>query len=194
VLVRSAAEYTRLLAFMARPRPYETIVVEPPVPAPERHAAARPGFVIWAPDRDTNAAAFIAFGLAELHGDVTLVSADGVVPGGSNVAAYTAGDPRVAEALATADVIVFADATDPGAAIAFARAGYGIVAPISSGVEEFVRDACAYDPATLRQLHLAATMALTRPASLRALPPAPPRAPLRPSLPASVAAAPPPAS
>jgi hypothetical protein len=194
VLVRSAAEYTRLLAFMARPRPYETIVVEPPVPAPERHAAARPGFVIWAPDRDTNAAAFIAFGLAELHGDVTLVSADGTTPHGTSVTSFAAGDPGVARALSSASVIVLADAVDPGAAIAFARAGYGIVAPASSGAREFVRDVCSYDPAVPRQLHVAATMALTQPASLRDLPSYLPRAPLPPPLPAAVAAAPPPAT
>jgi Glycosyl transferase family 2 len=194
MLVRSHTEYERLSAFAVHRRPYEVIVLEPALPVVERRLHERPGFVLWTPERDADAAAFPVFGLSELHGEVTLVSADGVAPNGSGIAAYTAADPRVADALSTADVIVFADATDPGAAIAFARAGYGIVAPISSGVDEFVRDVCAYDPATLRQLHLAATMALTRPASLRALPSAPPRAPLRPSLPSSVAAAPPPAT
>jgi len=194
MLVRSYVEYERLSTFAVHRRPYELIVLEPPVPFVERRLHERPGFVIWAPERDANAAAFPVFGLAELHGDVTLVSADGIVPNGAGITAYTPGDPRVAAALATADVIVCPDATDPGGAIAFSRAGYGIVAPISSGVEEFVRDVCAYDPATLRQMHVAATMALTLPASLRALPPVPPRVPLRPSLPASVAVAPPPAT
>jgi hypothetical protein len=194
MLVRSSAEYQRLSEYSVRRRPYELFVAEPPVPVVERRPHERPGFVIWAAERDANAALLPVFALSELHGDVTLVSADGVVPNGANVAAYTPGDPRVAEALATADVIVLTDATDPGAAIAFARAGYGIVAPVSSGAEEFVRDVCAYDPAAFRGMHVAAMMALALPASLRALPPAPPRAPLRPSLPASVAAAPPPAT
>jgi Glycosyl transferase family 2 len=194
VLVRSVVEYARLSALMARPRPYETIVVEPRVPLVERRPAARPGFVIWAPDRDANAAAFTAFGLTELRGDVTLVSADGITPHGTSVSACVPGDPRVAMALATASVIVLADASDPGSAIAFARAGYGIVAPISSGVREFVRDVCTYDPALPRQLHVAAIMALAQPASLRDLPSRPPRAPMPPALPAAVAAAPPPAT
>jgi len=194
LLVRSAAEYVRLMPLMSRPRPYETIVVEPPVPLVERRPAARPGFVIWAPDRDANTAAATAFGLAELHGDVTLVSADGITPHGTSVIACVPGDPRVVHALATAAVIVLADASDPGAAIAFARAGYGVVAPISSGVREFVRDVCTYDPAVPRQLHVAAIMALAQPATLRDLPSRPPRAPISPALPAAVAASPPPAT
>ena len=194
MLVRSYAEYQRVAAFAVHRRPFEVIVLEPPIPVVERRLHARPGIVIWAPERDASAAIFPVFGLAELHGDVTLVSADGVAPNGARIAASTPGDPRVAGALATADVIVCTDASDPGAAIAFARAGYGIVAPVSAGVEEFVRDACVYDPAALREIHVAATMALALPASLRALPASPPRAPLRPSLPASVAVAPPPAT
>jgi hypothetical protein len=130
MLVRSSAEYQRLSEYSVRRRPYELFVAEPPVPVVERRPHERPGFVIWAAERDANAALLPVFALSELHGDVTLVSADGVVPNGANVAAYTPGDPRVAEALATADVIVLTDATDPGAAIAFARAGYGIVAPV----------------------------------------------------------------
>ena len=57
-------------------------------------------------------------------------------------------DPRVADALATAGSVVLTDATDPGAAVGFARRGYGIVAPVSSGAHEFVRNAHVYDPAT----------------------------------------------
>ena len=65
------------------------------------------------------------------------------------------------------------------AGLAFARAGYGIVVPVSSGAREFVRDVCTYDPAVPRQLHVAAIMALAQPASLRDLPSRPPRTPSR---------------
>jgi hypothetical protein len=191
LLVRSSLEYERISAALSRRRPFEVVLLEPALPEVEQRAPQRPAVVIWAPERDVNAAAFHAFALAEVHGDVTLVSADGLVPPGTRVTALRAGDPRVAAALATACCVVLTDATDPGAAVAFARRGYGIVAPASSGAHEFVRNAHLYDPAIQRQLHVATMKSLAEPASLRALPSPPSRTPERPPLPVDVAAAPP---
>ncbi len=191
LLVRSLAEYQRVSALRQRPREFELIVLEPNVPRVERRPPDRPGTVIWAPERGAAAVTLHAFALAEMHGDVTLVSADGIVPQGSTATAYRAGDPRVAEALATATCVVVPNPTDPGAAVAFARQGYGVVAPFSAGAHEFAHGVELYDPAIMRGIHVAATMALARPASLKPLPPCPPRAPLAPALPVSAADAPP---
>jgi hypothetical protein len=191
LLVRSFAEYQRVSAVWKRPRPYELIVAEPALPAVERRPPVRPGVVIWAPERDAASVTLHAFALSEIHGDVTLVSADGIVPPGSTAVALRSGDPRIADALAAATCVVVPDATDPGAAVAFARQGYGVVAPISSGAHEFVQNLQPYDPAVPRQIHVAAMMAMGQPASLRALPPRPPRTPVRPGLPIAAAEAPP---
>jgi glycosyltransferase involved in cell wall biosynthesis len=191
LLVRSMAEFRRISELWARLRPFEVVLVEPELPPVERRVPERPGLVIWAPERDAAAATLHAFALSEVHGDVTLVSSDGIVPAGSNATAYRIGDSRIAEALATATCIVIANGTDPGAAVAFARRGYGVVAPISSGAHEFVRNLQPYDPAIPRQIHVSAMMALGQPASPRSLPPAPPRTPLRPGLPVPATEAPP---
>ena len=82
LLVRSTLEYERISAALDRRRPFEVMVLEPALPEVERRAADRPAVVIWAPERDVTGAAFHAFALAEVHGEVTLVSADGLVPPG----------------------------------------------------------------------------------------------------------------
>ncbi|HEV8022121.1 MAG TPA: glycosyltransferase family 2 protein [Candidatus Lustribacter sp.] len=191
VLVRSALEYERISAALLCRRPFEVVVLEPPLPEIERRVPDRPGVVIWAPERDVHTAAVHAFALAEVHGKVTLVSADGLAPPGTRVTALRAADPRVVEALATAGSVVLTDATDPGTAIAFARRGYGIVAPVSSGAHEFVRNAHLYDPAVQREVHVATMKSLAEPASLRALPLPPARVPEPAPMPVEVAAAPP---
>jgi hypothetical protein len=191
LLVRSVAEYHRVSAFTRRTRPYELILVEPVLPSVDRQAAERPGIVLWAPERNAMSVALYAFALSEAHADVTVVSADGVGLNGATALTLRVGDPRVTQALATATCIVLCDATDPGAAVAFARRGYGIVAPISSGAQEFVQNAYLYDPAEPRNLHVGAMMALAQPASLRVLPEKAPRVPARPALPVDAREAPP---
>ena len=182
LLVRSSLEYERISTALSRRRPFEVAVLEPLLPPVERRVPDRPAVVIWAPERDVTTAAFHAFALAEVAGEVTLVSADGIVPAGTRVRALRADDPRVAGVLATAGSVVLTDAADPGAAVAFARRGYGIVAPASSGAHEFVRNAQLYDPAVQRQLHVSTMKSLAAPASLRVLPRTP-RAPTCPKLP-----------
>jgi len=190
LLVRSVAEYHRVSAFARRTRPYEVILLQPVLPVVERQAVSRPGIVLWAPERDAMSVSLHAFALSEAHADVTVVSADGIGLVGSTAVTLRLGDPRVVSALASATCVVLCDATDPGAAVAFARRGYGIVAPVSSGAQEFVKNAYLYDPAEPRQIHVGAMMALAQPASLRALPEKPPRTPARPALPVAAAQAP----
>ena len=191
LLVRSTLEYERISGALSRRRPFEVVVLEPVLPEVERRVPDRPSVVIWAPERDVNSAALHAFALAEVHGEVTLVSADGLVPPGATCSALRVGDPRVAEVLATAGSVVLTDAGDPGAAVAFARRGYGIVAPVSSGAHEFVRDARPYDPAVQRQLHVAVMKSLARAGVAANIAAAPPPALGGPALPFEVAAPPP---
>ena len=191
LLVRSLTEYNRVSKLVRRARPYELAVVEPLVPVVERRVTGRPGIVIWAPERDALSVSLHAFALTEIHANITLVSADGIVPPGLDITTYRAGDPRIDAALAIATCIVVTDPTDPGGAVAFARQGYGIVAPVSSGTHEFVRNAYLYDPTAPRSLHVAAMTSLGQPASLGRLPAAPPRAPSQPALPVAAVEAPP---
>lgn len=186
VLVRSFTEQARLSTFMSHTRPFERVLVEPEVPTVERRLPERPGCVLWAPERRAIAVTAQAFGLAEFLGDLTIVTGDAQpaehVPGTH----LQFGDPRVAEALATASCIVTADSADPGAAVAFARKGYGVVAPLSAGAHEFIRDGLTYDIGALRTLYVSVAIALGQPASVRETPSAIPPAPSRQTLPAGI--------
>jgi hypothetical protein len=173
-LARSFAEWTRLRPVMLRPRPFEIAVGEPALPAFERAPAATPSVVVWWPDREARMLAWHAFALKEFRGEVTCVCAGGSAPPGGDARFLAAGDPAVPEALARAHVIVCPDLHDPGAAVAFARHGYGIVAPYTSGAHQFVRDVATYGDLNLYDIPMAAAIALTRPASVRFVPPPPP--------------------
>jgi hypothetical protein len=183
VLVRSHAEYARVNAFCPRPRPFERVVAVPVIAAPVRRAPGRPSLVVWATGVPAEACALYAFALSEFHGDVTFVVGPGTPPAGLPGTYVHEGDPRVAAALATATAVVATDAVDPGAAVAFARLGYGVAAPESSGAHEYVRDVVWYDPGIPRTLQVAASIAVAQPASLRELPAAPPPAPAIPPIP-----------
>ncbi len=187
ILVRSAHEYSRLLGLMRHPKPYEVVVVEPSLPPAERRPAKRPGVILWSPERDVLSVRLYAFALAELHADITIVSSDGILPAGVNATlALQPGDSRLADALATATCVVVTDPTDPGAAIAFARRGYGVVAPLTSGANEFVRNVQIFDPVSPRQIYVAVSKTLGEPSSVRFVPPAPPPAPIPPTSPIAV--------
>ena len=192
LLVRSAREYGRLLDLLRHPMSYDVVVVEPSLPAAERRPAQRPGVILWSPERDARTVRLFAFALAELHADITIVSSDGILPAGVAAAATCKpGDPRVADALATAACVVVTDPTDPGAAIAFARRGYGVLAPLTSGASEFVHNIQIFDPVSPRQIYVGVSKALGEPASVRSLPEDPAPVPLVPRLPVSVDETPP---
>jgi hypothetical protein len=179
MLVRSAAEERRLRTLLPRARPTEYVVTDVSLPVVTRSPGA-PSVVVWGADRPGVALSYLAIGLHDLQADRTFVTSDGVAPYEGAGLALRAGDPRTAEVLARASCVVVAEATEPGPAIAFARAGYAVVAPEIAGVGEFVRDASTYDVLDPRDYHAAVASAFGRASSLRALhaPPSPqPHAP-----------------
>jgi hypothetical protein len=184
VLVRSHAEYARINAFCPRPRPFERIVCVPALPALERHAPHAPAVVVWATDIPAEHAALYAFALSEFHGSVTVVAGAGTPPAGFGATFLPAAHAGVGTALAAASAVLVTDPADPGYAIAFARLGYGVAAPLSSGAHEYVRDVMAFDPGAPRTIQIAASMAIAQAASVREFPAEPPRAPHRPGTPA----------
>lgn len=182
ILVRSFAEAARFAAMNTRPPSIEPIVVEPDVPAVGPRLGTRPGVVIWAPNRVAGYVMWYAFALAEFFGDVTCVSSGGDIPRNLPARFVPPLDPALPEILSGAQCVLCPDPDDPGAAVAFARRGFGVAAPLASGAHEYVRDIVSFGLMTQRQVEIAVKIAITRPASVRAIP-QPPRAPTGPVLP-----------
>jgi hypothetical protein len=185
MLVRSFTEFGRIAdLFDAKYRPMcpvERVIVEPDVPAVERRRPDRPGLVIWAPKRPAMELALHGFALREFFGDALYVTGGGPLPHLPGAVFVSPDDPRVRTALATAAAIVCAETSDPGDAVAFARRGYGVVAPFGSGAHEFAGEVIPWD-GTAAQLPHCVAIALGRPAAFRAAGPLP-AAPLVPALP-----------
>jgi len=192
LLVRSYAEIERINDAFSRGFPRRTvppivrILAESTVPIIERERPERPGVVVWAPHRRALDTTLHMHGLAEFHGELTCVSAGGPLPSRSPATFLAPDDPGVAPALARAAAVVCIDPSDPSDAVAFARQGYGIVAPLSCGAHEFASDVLTLDALNARFLHTAVAVAMTRPANARSAPPRPPRAPQLPSWPAFI--------
>jgi hypothetical protein len=184
VLVRSHTEYARINALCPRPRPFERIVAVPALPAVERGVPRAPAVVVWATDVPAEHGALYALALSEFHGAVTIVTGAGSAPVGFPATFLREGDAAVTGALAAASAVLVTDPADPGYAIAFARLGYGVASPLSSGAHEYVRDVVAFDPGAPRTIQIAASVAIARAATVRELPQAPPAAPPRPGVPA----------
>jgi hypothetical protein len=176
VLVRSYAEAARLRQWFRAvdPRlpmpPIERVLATVSVPRSVRVRPQQPGVVVWAPDYPAMEASLHLHALAEFHGEVTCVSAGGPRPARTTATFLDPGDPRLLEPLSRAAAIVCADRCDPGAAVAFARLGYGIVAPTTSGAHEFAGDIVTWDALDARFLSTAVAVATTRtPASFLSL-------------------------
>lgn len=187
-LVRSYAEAARVNAMFARvtPRrplpPLVRILAAADVPQPVRVRPELPGVVVWGPHRPAIHAALHLHGMAEFFGEVTCVSAGGPLPGRTTARFCLPTDPVVDEALARASAVVCVDPSDPSEAVAFARRGYGVVAPLTAGAHEFC-DVVTWDALNARFLHTAAAVALSRPARVREEPPPVPSAPAAPERP-----------
>jgi hypothetical protein len=181
MLVRSYAEFGRISKLLKRPRRFEPVVVEPAIPAFERVRPVRPAAVVWAPLRPSTYVAWHALALMEFFGELTFVTGDGAeltgYPG-----RFVRPGPGLDEILARAGCVVCVDPDDPGAAVAFARCGLGVVAPLSSGAHEFVRDAVTFDIANFGSIHTAVQIAVAQAAAVRTIP-VPPPVPVRPELP-----------
>jgi len=183
MLVRSFTEYARLAEFSGLfMRSVERVLVEPRLPAVERALPRSPAVVVWAPRRAALEVALHAFGLREFIGAVTCVTAGGPRPTQLQADFVEPDDPRVLHALATAACIVCVEPDDPGDAVAFARRGYGVVAPITAGAHEFAGDIVTWNGTASRLQHCVA-IASGRPARAR---------PAEPPLPRTPFAAPPP--
>jgi len=189
MLVRSYAEHGRLAGMfmhnvLARPvRPVERILAAASIPTVKRVRPVRPGVVVWAPLWTAAETALVMHGLTEFHGNLTCVSHGGPRPTYANATFLETGDPAVADALATAAAVVCVAPSDPADAVGFARAGYGVVAPISSGAHEFAGDIVPWDALDARSLFTAVAVALARPASVHTEPSRPPFAPRKPARP-----------
>lgn len=193
LLVRSFAEYERLAALWARHPmhrpmpPVERILGDAAVPLVERVRPERPGIVVWAPERPARECALALHGLAEVHGDITCVSAGGPAPRWPGSARFAvSSDPATARALARASAVVCLDPSDPADAVAFARQGYGVVAPVTSGAHEYASDVVSWDALDAAFLFTAAAIAIERPARVDAEPVRPPQRPYEAGLPAFV--------
>jgi GT2 family glycosyltransferase len=181
MLVRSYAEFQRLAPLLKRPRRVEPVLVEPVIPAFARSKPARPSVVVWAPGRPSVQVVLHALALTEFLGEVTYVTSDGAVLPGYNGRFVRAGTD-LPEILERACCVLCVEPDDPGAAVAFARRGVGVVAPLTSGAHELVRDVVTFDMRKFPSLFTAVQIAIAQPASVRAVP-APLPAPARPALP-----------
>jgi hypothetical protein len=182
MLVRSFGEYQQLASLVRRPRAVETIVAEPQLPDIGRRRTGRPSVVVWGPNRNPAGVAYHAVGLREFHGDVTCVTAGGSVPPGITARFIELTDPALGEVLAAASCVVCVEPDDPGDAVAFARRGYGVVSPLTSGAHEFVRHVVSLRGEHLREVYIATMIAAGQPASVRTLAPTP-LAPDKPAMP-----------
>ncbi len=193
LLVRSFAEYARIEGWFARDpvlrpmRPVERVLAPSSLPRVERVRPERPGVVVWGPQRPALHAALHLHGLAEFHGEVTCVSAGGPVPAWTSAAFLAPGDPAVEAALSRAAAVVCIEPSDPSDAVEFARLGYGVVAPATSGAHEFAADIVAWDALDARFLFTAVAVAVARPACVEAEPSPVPQAPAPSARPAFVA-------
>ena len=181
MLVRSNTEFLRLAPLLKRPRRVEVVVVEPELPRFDRAQPSRPSVVVWAPERPSTQVALHALALTEFLGEVTFVTNDGAALPGYSGRFMQIGD-EVPEILARACCVLCVDPDDPGAAVAFARHGVGVVAPLTVGAHEFVRDVVTFEIGAFRSILTAVQIAVAQPASVRALP-VPLPVPVRPALP-----------
>jgi Glycosyl transferase family 2 len=180
MLVRSYTEFSKFIEqSRGLARPVERVLVEPALPQVERRLPETPTVVIWGPQRIGAHLALHLGGLFEFAGEVWCVAADVAnVPPGTKVVLRD--DPQTAQALSRAACVVCVEPNDPGDAVAFARQGFGVVAPVTSGAHEFAPEVVIWDAANATTLHKAVVKALARPAAIRHSYVAPPRAPLPP--------------
>jgi hypothetical protein len=173
LLVRSYTEAAQLHRIFARrsprrqPPPMERVLVPAGVPRVARVRPARPSVVVWAPYRPAIEVALHLHGLAEFRGDVACVTAGGPLPSRATARFLSPEDPGCADVLGPAAAVICVEPRDPSDAVAFAREGYGVVAPVTSGAHEFAGDVLTWDPLNARFLHTVVAVAVTRPASVR---------------------------
>jgi hypothetical protein len=198
MLVRSWNEFGAQCAWfdaspVKRPyRPVERILgasAVPAVPDAMRRAPEVPTVLVWAPQREAYELELHLLGLHEFLGRVVCVTAGGAPAQRARAEFLHAGDPALAGILAVAGAVLCPEPNDPADAVAFARLGYGVVAPITSGAHEFAGTIVPWDALNAVFLATAIRVALARPAAMVGEPSAPPIAPRVPQRPAFIDAA-----
>jgi hypothetical protein len=190
MLVRSYAEAARLAQSFAQVnprrqvRPIERILAAGDVPVVTRVRPERPCVVVWGPQTTARECALALHGLSEFHGELVCVSSGGPRPARIDASFLAPGDAPVRAVLGRAAAVVCVDHGDPADAVAFARLGYGVVAPITSGAHEFAGTVVVWDALDARALFTAVAVAIARPATVHTEPARPPRAPRGPQRPA----------
>ena len=180
MLVRSYAEVTRWEALLKRMRSVELFLIEPTLPDVTPRPT-EPSVVLWAPHEPAERLALPVFALSDFPGPVAVICAGGALPAFQQTTIVPVDDARVPDLLAKAAVVVCPDLGDPGAAVAFARRGFRVAAPVTSGAPEFIFGVATYDPVSARSLLDAVGVALARSMTVRTSVPGAPRALLPPA-------------
>ena len=146
LLVRSFAEYDRLLAAGCFPRQFRRILLEPAAPPIEPRAAGDRCVAVWAGTRPAADLTIALIGLEQHRGTVVYIASEPL----PNVRAtfVPIESSEAVAALERSSCIVCVDPGDPSDAVAFARRGKSVVAPITSGAHEFVAGIVAWDSAS----------------------------------------------
>jgi hypothetical protein len=167
IVVRSWAERERLRQMFGsgRPSAWRTAPPDPDVPAPDFSASIRRNaIVIWAPKRTAEQVAFLAFAFHEMDMPVIAIYESGEPLPLGDVRFVEAGTRDAVTSLRSALVIVDAEFSDPGVAVALAAHGVPLAVTSCSGASEYLDPAYVYDPWNWRSVHRAGTTALGGPA------------------------------
>ena len=159
LLVRSWTEYERLQRLFGHSRPsvqrYAPLDSDVPPPA---SAGKRDAIVIWGPRRAARELGLLALAFDEMDTPVIIVSA-----GGSPPPLRNATNVSVAEggaALGRALMIIDAELSDPGTALALAAHGVPVATSSTTGAHEYLDPAFVFDPWSWRSVFRAGMAAL----------------------------------
>jgi hypothetical protein len=144
----------------------ELIAPEPSLTVPPAVECDANGeaIVIWCGGESVRTAALIVYALAG-SGFPVVVVADGTIPGAERDATFVRLADGV-EALRRARLVIPANPADPADAIAFARLGFRIAAPSSSGAWEYLPGAGLFRTWVARDVLLAVQRAIATPPPL----------------------------
>ena len=160
LLVRSYGEYISHYARRVEGHKMRRILLAPSITDVNERCSAEMSVVIWTGRRPSSSAAIALLGSEELRMHVSYV---GDVPLRNVRATYVdRHDPALGAILGAASCIVCVDPSDPSDAVAFARRGIPVVAPITSGALEFDPEIVTWDASLAHNLYRAVALALGR--------------------------------
>lgn len=182
LLVRSHTEYSRLLSLGCSPKRFRRIFLPSTVPVFEPQPATEASVAVWLGNRPEYELTLALIALEQFRGNVTYL-APVPIPN-MRARCVSAQSPEGRDALARASCIVCVDSSDPGDAVAFAKRGKNVVAPIASGAHEFVYGIVPWDSGSAPALLTCVAIAMGRDPSSEG-PDEVPLMPPRPVLPAN---------